>query len=395
MLRFRQIALLVALTAQAGCTMTRHHDVKLRTEPSGATVYRVDAGEKTRVGTTPMEISQEYTATTSELGNYLGFGFFFFGGITAVAGGALLTMGPEFESVESSLGTLGAGVGMCLIGWLLVSVLTDETPTNRAYAVALDGFEEKEFELEVPGEDRVVFELDPAWYARYGIRSSAELTGESAVARLIPALADPRPAVRQQAVAAFASMSRADARAKRALQDVARADPDPDIRRLAEAALRKLRFVQMAAVPAGGGETPVVAVFDVFDPGGNFEPGLIQTLSTTLAAVLAETGAYRLVPREQVRAQVRKAKGESYRRAYDESSQIEMGKALSARKTLATQLLRVGRGCALSATFFDLETETAGAGALVETGCSEEELLGAVRQVVRKLMEQESSRPAG
>lgn len=382
--------LVLSLAMPAGCTTTRHQTVDLRTEPSGAAVYRQEAGVWQRLGTTPMEVSQGYTAATSQDGRYYGISILGLGGVMVLSGGGFLLMDSELISVEAAIGTLASGVATCLIGWLLTAVLTDETPTTRQYAVALDGFEEKQFSLKAPGKDAAFYELTPAWYSGYGIRSGAELTGEAAVPRLIPALADPRPAVRLQAVAAFAAMTRADLRAKKALEEVARADADPAVRRLAGEALRKLRFVRMAAAPAGGGAAPVVAVFDVFDPSGRFDPKVVETLSATLAAILAETGAFRLVPREQVRERLRRSKGDSYRQAYDEGSQIELGKALAAQRTLATQLLRVGHGCAISATFFDLKTETAGAGALVETGCGEKELLAALRRVVQKLMEQEA-----
>jgi hypothetical protein len=69
----------------------------------------------------------------------------------------------------------------------------------------------------------------------------------------------------------------------------------------------------------------------------------------------------------------------------DERCRIELGKALSAEKTLATTLIQVGSKCAVTSNLFDLKTETTEKGASVETGCSPDELLGAMKSIAGQL----------
>jgi hypothetical protein len=62
-----------------------------------------------------------------------------------------------------------------------------------------------------------------------------------------------------------------------------------------------------------------------------------------------------------------------------------LGKALAARKTLATKILKVGRRCAITSTMYDLKTETADASALVKTNCDADSLLDSMDRVARQL----------
>ncbi len=307
MLRLPAILSILVLVAPAGCTMTRHQTVIIRSEPAGAAVSRSDDGSWLQLGTTPLEIRQAYTVTTSRDGSTYGLPVVGLGGILMLTGGGFLLMGEEMIGVKGAIGTLAGGAVTALIGWLMLALMTDEEATTKTYSLSLDGFEERRFTLRAPGDAVASFSLRP-------------LRNESAVAR----------------------------------------------------------------------DKPVVAVFDVSDPGGWLGGELIEALSATLAAALVESGAFHLVPREQVRQRIREAKGESFQPAYDEKLQIELGKALSAQRTLVTQVIRVGQGCALSATFFDLKTEIAGKGTLVESGCAPEDLLAALHQVVARLVEQEA-----
>ena len=139
----------------------------------------------------------------------------------------------------------------------------------------------------------------------------------------------------------------------------------------------------VAAAPAS--RTHIVAVFDVRDDSGKLDAAVLGQLTNYLGTVLTQTGKYKVIPRDQVRARLAEEKKDSYRACIDESCQIELGKSLAAEKSLATTLIQVGSRCAVTASLFDLETETAEKAASSETGCSPDELLGAMRKIAAQL----------
>ncbi len=138
-----------------------------------------------------------------------------------------------------------------------------------------------------------------------------------------------------------------------------------------------------ASRPDPAGE--IVAVFDVHDASHRLDDDVLIQLTTYLGTMMAQSGRYRVVPRDQLRRRLVDQKKGSYGSCYDESCQIELGKALAANKTLATTLIQVGKRCAVTANLFDLESETAVKGASVETGCATEDLLGAMKDIARQL----------
>ena len=75
----------------------------------------------------------------------------------------------------------------------------------------------------------------------------------------------------------------------------------------------------------------------------------------------------------------------SYKQCFDQTCQIELGKAISAQKSLAVKLLRVGGKCAITASLCDLATETTERGASTRTECSDEALMDGMDHVARQL----------
>jgi hypothetical protein len=154
-----------------------------------------------------------------------------------------------------------------------------------------------------------------------------------------------------------------------------------------------VRFGPAAAAPAIAAPRPaprassVVAVFDVEDGSRALEPGTLDQLTEYLAAQLVEAAGFRVVPRNQLRARLAAEKAGSYDACFDESCQIELGKALAAEKSLATKLLKVGRSCALAATLYDLRSETTEAASTVESDCSADALMVGVKRLAAKLAE--------
>jgi len=85
-----------------------------------------------------------------------------------------------------------------------------------------------------------------------------------------------------------------------------------------------------------------------------------------------------------LRARLFEEKKGTYRECYEETCQIELGKALAAQKSLSTKILKVGKRCAISSILFDFKTETAEQSALVRTDCDEDSLFDCMDRVARQ-----------
>lgn len=129
----------------------------------------------------------------------------------------------------------------------------------------------------------------------------------------------------------------------------------------------------------------VIAVFDVEAAPGEFRPRILEEVTDYLATGAAERLGLRVVPRSAIREQLREEKADSYRPCYDESCQVELGKALAAQKILTTKLLRRGESCIFTVRIFDLKTETTDGAATARADCSDMGLLDAADEVVTKL----------
>ncbi|MBN2497875.1 MAG: hypothetical protein JXR96_24995 [Deltaproteobacteria bacterium] len=162
----------------------------------------------------------------------------------------------------------------------------------------------------------------------------------------------------------------------------------PEIHFLLSRASRDADPGTIAAAPSPAGSPSsgvIIAVFDVHDASNKVDASVLRQLTSYLSTAMTRTGRYKVVPRDQLRKRLLEQKGSTYKACMDESCQIELGKALSAQKSLAVQLLKVGKKCAVTANLYDLKTETTEKGALVNTGCKLEELLDAMQEVARQL----------
>lgn len=145
--------------------------------------------------------------------------------------------------------------------------------------------------------------------------------------------------------------------------------------------------VRGAIAPLAEGDRSVVAVFEMIAAPTSTVAPIAEQLTEYLSTRLAETGRYRIIPREQLRRALIEQKKASYEECIDDSCQIELGKAVAAQLSLRTQLIHIGKECALSATMYDLKLEATSAGALVRTACTPDKLLDGVETLVQKLSE--------
>jgi len=143
------------------------------------------------------------------------------------------------------------------------------------------------------------------------------------------------------------------------------------------------RLEQARTAPAWAVAPVVLAVLDV--SGDALTPVLADQLTDYLATRLAARGAYRVVPRRAVQAELLAAKARTLEACVDEACQIELGKALAAEQTLTARVIQLDDACALTAALFDLRTETTARAASVRVPCAPSALLGGVDALVHQL----------
>lgn len=144
------------------------------------------------------------------------------------------------------------------------------------------------------------------------------------------------------------------------------------------------RAARAAAPSSSGPGKMIVAVFDVQDLSRKFKKRTLNQLTEYLSARITQVTRYRVVPRDQLRTRLFEEKRGTYRECYEETCQIELGKALAAQKSLSTKILKVGKRCAISSILYDFKTETAEQSALVRTDCDEDSLMDCMDRVARQ-----------
>lgn len=129
---------------------------------------------------------------------------------------------------------------------------------------------------------------------------------------------------------------------------------------------------------------PIVAMFDIENQGAPLDGDSIARLSNLMFGLLV-SGGLKLTPQDQVRQRVIELKRESYKECFDQSCQIELGKAVAAEKSMSTRVTRVGESCQVSTAVYDLRTEATDGGASAEGACTEAGVSQAIRKVVAQL----------
>ena len=142
----------------------------------------------------------------------------------------------------------------------------------------------------------------------------------------------------------------------------------------------------LAGSPAAADKGPIIAVFNIEAKGVRLDRATLDRFSDYLATSLAASGRYRVVPRSQLKKRLIKQKRESYRRCFDQSCQIEIGKELAAQKSTSAQIMRLGSRCVVSVTLYDLRTAATEAAATSKGSCSEDGIVSTLDRVVRDLV---------
>jgi hypothetical protein len=138
----------------------------------------------------------------------------------------------------------------------------------------------------------------------------------------------------------------------------------------------------------------VIAVMDVEDSNASranqaIEPGLVRNLGDQLRIFIAQHGVKTIDRSAQERAlkdKISNLKSESFKECYDDSCQIELGKALAASHILRARITRFGKRCVLNTELIDLRAEVTMAASSAQGDCEAEGFLGMSEEVARKLV---------
>jgi hypothetical protein len=130
---------------------------------------------------------------------------------------------------------------------------------------------------------------------------------------------------------------------------------------------------------------PIVAVFDLQAKRVQLEEEARAAMSDYVANRLTSSGAYQVVPRDQLRKRLTEQKLRSHKECVAQTCQIEIGKELAAQKSLATSVMRIGSRCVVTATLYDLRRATTEKGAAAKGSCSEDGIMETVDAVMAKL----------
>ncbi|MEQ9500647.1 MAG: hypothetical protein RIT81_27500 [Deltaproteobacteria bacterium] len=138
----------------------------------------------------------------------------------------------------------------------------------------------------------------------------------------------------------------------------------------------------------------VIAVMDVEDvnAGANngIERGLVRNLGDQLRIFIAQAGVRTVDRSAQERALkdvISEAKSDSYKACYDDSCQIELGKALAATHILRSRITRFGSRCVLNAEMIDLRAEVTVKAASARGDCEAEGFLTMSEEVANSLVQ--------
>ncbi len=141
-------------------------------------------------------------------------------------------------------------------------------------------------------------------------------------------------------------------------------------------------------------KTWVLAVMDVEDMNeksrrNRIDRSLVRNLGDQLRVFVTQAGVRTIDRSSQERAlkdQVSAMKSDSYKACYDDSCQIELGKALAATHILRSRITKFGSRCVLNGELIDLRSEVTVKAASAQGTCAAEGFLTMCEQVAKDLV---------
>jgi len=148
-----------------------------------------------------------------------------------------------------------------------------------------------------------------------------------------------------------------------------------------------LSVVLVPQIAHSADHKPVVAVFDIdCGPRVKLPKPALDGMTEYISSRLTESGRYQIVPRDQIKQRLVQEKTGSYKKCYDQSCQIEIGKELAAEKTLAARIVKLGKHCTVSLTFYDLRKAATEKAATQNGGCGEDAVVDSLEKALVKLL---------
>jgi TPR repeat protein len=141
----------------------------------------------------------------------------------------------------------------------------------------------------------------------------------------------------------------------------------------------------MAMPNAALARQPIIAIFTIKAEGTRIKSSILDRLTAYLANQVTAKGAYQVVPRDQLLTKLREQKRISYKKCYEQSCQIQIGRELAASKSMATKIMRIGRRCIMTASIYNLKTSTQERAAAAKGKCDEDGMLKLIDDVIAKL----------
>jgi formylglycine-generating enzyme required for sulfatase activity len=142
----------------------------------------------------------------------------------------------------------------------------------------------------------------------------------------------------------------------------------------------------LVPAPVRAEPAKVVAVFAVESTVASLRPSDLDTLTEVIATRMTASGAYKVVPKSDLKRALTEQKKTSFERCYDESCQIEVGKEVAANLSLASRLSSLGSRCLLTLNLYDLRLSASAGAAMAEGGCAVEAVLDTVKAAVDQLV---------
>lgn len=150
-----------------------------------------------------------------------------------------------------------------------------------------------------------------------------------------------------------------------------------------------------AQAQEGGKTKSAVLIFPIKVDGLQLQSSVKKALQQYLGTCLTMERFYSVMPESQIKVDLGGAKVESYKECYDESCQIQLGKAVAADKSLAVYLYAIDKKCRVTATIYDLRTEMSDAAAEASGGCRQNELMDMMKVVAARLSGRIVEDPSG
>lgn len=143
----------------------------------------------------------------------------------------------------------------------------------------------------------------------------------------------------------------------------------------------------------GADERPIAVVFEIEDRSKTLRPAARDQLNDYLSSLLTK-GGYQVVPRSQLKERLTDAKAGSYKACYDQACQIELGRELAAQKSLASQVLKLGKQCKVTVNLYDLKRATSEGAGTHSGSCGEDDIVASMERAMADLLRRPAA-PAG